>query len=105
MSSEFLVLTDTEIKVNLLNNNQVLARFPFLKGAKVKVDAVGSCAPCQRGAKGEAANAAVAEAKVQLAKMSVQDKAALKQILNVNEIRIYYVTTVNGKTVRERVAF
>ena len=105
MSNQSIVLTDTEIKVNLLKNNQIVARFPFLKGVKAKVDAVGSCAPCQRGAKGEAANLAVSDAKAQLAKMSQPDKEALKQLLGVQEVRIYYIATVNGKTVRERVTF
>lgn len=98
-------LSASKIKSTLLKDNRFVERFPFLRNAKAKADSLGGCAPCQRGKKGKALDAAIEEVTKQIAHLNDADKEALKSMLGADQVRVYYKTNQAGRTIRKMVEF
>ena len=98
-----VLLSVSNVKSLLLTNNQILEAFPFLQPLKTKAAALGSCAPCQRGKKGQELDAHIQDAVKRIVDMDAASKASLKTMLNASTVRAYYRDNVNGRMVRKRV--
>ena len=85
-----LVLDDHTMQTTLLLNQQIVNEFPFFKQAHEAVKAVGSCAPCQRGAKGQVAREQVALAKKMIGELPPDRKQRLKELLRATRVRVYW---------------
>ena len=105
ISRQRIVLSDEEFKATVLTNGRILQEFPFLQTAKQLKDSLGTCAPCQRGAKGKALTAEIHRAQQHFAAMSDQDRAKLKELLGAGSVRLFYRATKNDMAVVERIDF
>ena len=101
--NKVVLLSVSNVKSLLLGNNRVLEAFSFLQPLKTKMNALGGCAPCQRGRKGKDLDAGIQDAITRLVNMGESDKVKLKEILGAQTIRAYHRTSVNGRMIRKRV--
>ena len=100
-----IVLSDEEIKAMLTEKVKVIERFPFMAPARNMVRELGTCAPCQRGAKGKQLNNMVHDIQKHIAAMAESDRQDLKRLLGGSPIRLFYLANQNGNTVRRRLDF
>lgn len=101
-----VVLTDVYIQSHLLAYGAMLQEFPFLVAAKNAVDALGTCAQCQKPAKKAIADKALNETKRAIAGLSDAQKARFKELLNTDAVRVQWRIEGAGTEVdRDRTQF
>ena len=102
MPQKLVVLEDSKIR-NMFTNTVILAEFPFVKAAAdrskqiVKKAGCGSC-----GQKGRLNKAVYQSVKQAIARLPNEKKARLKQLLNADQLRLYYQ---NANGVAEKLTF
>lgn len=97
--ASYYKLTNDRLLREVLPNNQVVEKFPFLKEVKEAAPPEG-CIPCQAKKYEKGFRNAAEEAKGRLASLSPEDATELKQLLNLapgTKIRIWYITAAGTK--------
>jgi hypothetical protein len=95
--SKLLLLDDLAIK-QMLKNEAIVDAFPFLRGAAAKASKkASSCKPCAARSKNRANTADYAGIKAAIAGLSADRKRTLKQMLNAEEVRVYYTNIKRQK--------
>lgn len=103
--TSLVVLNDVYIQSHLLVYGAMLQEFPFLIATKNAVDALGTCAKCQKPAKKAIAEKALNDAKQAIANLSDSQKVRFKELLNTEAVRVQWRVQVGSEVDRGRTQF